>query len=184
MRTRRRRVAHSSLVATTPAIARADLTAFLGGMRSATSPGRAAGSTESSTRLDKGLAVGISLVIVGFEFEWAQMSGDDAGENLCAAAGAGCVPSLMTGMGNVLVQTPRGVSPVQIYGTAGGGMYRERYGVLDENDYGFGTNVGGGVKIDLMGPLRLRIDYRIFQLQGDAFHGTPQRIYAGANLAF
>ena len=29
-----------------------------------------------------------------------------------------------------------------------------------------GINVGGGVKVNLAGPLRLRFDYRIFTLAG------------------
>lgn len=174
----------AALVALLPAAARADATAFIGATRASTRPGSAAGTSDSSFRLDKGLAIGMSLVIVGFEFEWAQLSGDARGENLCEAGGALCVPSLATGMGNVLLQTPHGVTPVQVYGTVGAGVYRERYDLLDENDYGLATNVGGGVKIDLVGPLRLRLDYRIFKLQGDAFHGTPQRFYVGANLAF
>ena len=53
---------------------------------------------------------------------------------------------------------------VQLYVTIGGGYYRIRYESIDVQDSGFGTNVGGGVKIDLVGPLRLRLDYRVFKL--------------------
>jgi len=49
---------------------------------------------------------------------------------------------------------------------------------------GFGTNVGGGVKIDLVGPLRVRLDYRIFKLGSDAVYGTSNRFTVGANIAF
>jgi hypothetical protein len=69
---------------------------------------------------------------------------------------------------------------MQFYGTIGGGLYRERLGDLQETS--FGTNVGGGVKISLAGPLRLRLDYRIFTLGGDAQHRSVQRIYAGLTL--
>ncbi len=92
-------------------------------------------------------------------------------------------------MFNGLVQTPRGIVPkVQLYSTIGGGYYRIRYESIDVQDTGFGTNVGGGVKIDLVGPLRLRLDYRIFKLT-DTFEpagldATSQRFYAGANIAF
>jgi len=90
-------------------------------------------------------------------------------------------------MFNGLVQTPRGIVPkIQLYATIGAGYYRIRYESLDLQDTGFGTNVGGGVKIDLVGPLRLRLDYRIFKLT-DTFaelDATSQRFYAGANLAF
>ena len=48
----------------------------------------------------------------------------------------------------------------------------------------FGTNVGGGAKIKLVGPVRVRVDYRIFRLQGSPIHTTYQRFYVGANLKF
>ena len=79
-------------------------------------------------------------------------------------------------MGNVLLQTPRGLGPVQIYGTVGAGGYRERYDAIDASTTSVGTNVGGGVKINLLGPLRVRVDYRVFKLSGDAVHSTPQRL--------
>ena len=88
----------------------------------------------------------------------------------------------------MLVQTPRGMLPkVQLYATIGGGYYRIRFEPFDVQDTGFGTNVGGGVKIDLVGPLRLRLDYRVFKLTNGStsrLSSTPQRFYAGANLAF
>ena len=92
-------------------------------------------------------------------------------------------------MFNGLVQTPRGIVPkVQLYATIGGGYYRIRFEPFDVQDTGFGTNVGGGVKIDLVGPLRLRLDYRIFKLTDQfddrGIDSTSQRFYAGANLAF
>ena len=55
---------------------------------------------------------------------------------------------------------------------------------LDESTTNVGTNFGGGVKISLLGPLRVRVDYRVFKLSGDAVYETPQRFYVGANLAF
>jgi hypothetical protein len=61
-------------------------------------------------------------------------------------------------------------------------VYRERFGELTETS--FGTNFGGGAKVTLVGPLRLRIDYRVFNLRGGAAHKTPQRFYVGANLRF
>jgi hypothetical protein len=168
-----------------PGTARADLTAFFGGLfRSEIG----VGELESTTRGTRGLAVGFSLIIVGLEFEWSQTGGDDPGEGECvviADVRGVCTPGLATGMGNVLLQTPRGLLPVQLYATVGAGAYRARYEAVDENDYGFGTNVGGGAKIELIGPLRLRVDYRVFNLSGgDLVDSTPQRIYVGANLAF
>ena len=153
--------------------AAADITAFLGA------------TTDPGTRTTKGIAVGAGLVIVGFEFEYADAGGDDENEPACLEGGSGeCKPSLKTGMVNVLLQTPRGVAPLQVYGTIGGGVYRERYAATDDTDTGFGTNVGGGVKFDLVGPLRIRLDYRVFRLTGDTLNKTPKRFYAGANLSF
>jgi hypothetical protein len=40
------------------------------------------------------------------------------------------------------------------------------------------------VKWSLAGPLRLRLDYRVFTLQGEPRHSNPQRFYAGINLKF
>jgi len=44
--------------------------------------------------------------------------------------------------------------------------------------------VGGGVKMSLIGPLRLRLDYRVFTLRGSPLYEKPQRFYAGVNLKF
>jgi opacity protein-like surface antigen len=178
------------LLFATSSVASADITAFLGASRVTAAPEVVAlDAGGGEFRATKGLSVGFSLVIVGFEFEWA----DTGGSETCLGSTVSnslCAPSLMTGMGNVLLQTPKGISPVQVYGTVGAGLYRERYEFPDstaipsENDYGVGTNVGGGVKIDVAGPFRVRIDYRIFKLANNAFNSTPQRLYVGANLAF
>jgi opacity protein-like surface antigen len=171
------------LVSVTPA--RADLTAFIGSSRlTKASAAVTSDGSDHGFRMNKGLAIGFSLVIVGFEFEWANSGDDDSACEARSDFRNFCSPSLTTGMANVLLQTPHGIMPVQVYGTAGAGLYRERFDLADENDYGVGTNVGGGVKIDVVGPLRLRLDYRVFKLANDAFHRTPQRFYAGANLAF
>jgi opacity protein-like surface antigen len=55
---------------------------------------------------------------------------------------------------------------------------------VEDSETNFGLNVGGGVKVSLVGPLRLRFDYRVFTLKGDARHPRPQRLYAGVNLKF
>ena len=83
-------------------------------------------------------------------------------------------------MFNGMIMTP--TSGVQLYATAGGGFYRER--LLEQQETHFGTNVGGGAKITLVGPLRLRLDYRVFNLRGSPLHRSPHRFYAGANIAF
>jgi hypothetical protein len=120
----------------------------------------------------RGLAVGAMFLILGFEFEYANTS-----EDLDEAA-----PSLHTGMGNLVVQTPFPVAGMLFYATTGAGFYRERLAVVQETHVG--VNVGGGIKIGLAGPLRLRVDYRLFTLRGRPLHATPQRLYAGLNLGF
>ena len=91
-------------------------------------------------------------------------------------------PSLKSGMGNVLLQTPIAILRLQPYFTTGGGVYRERLGSREQT--GFGLNTGGGVKISLVGPLRLRLDYRVFKLGSDALYSPSHRFYAGLNLKF
>ena len=48
------------------------------------------------------------------------------------------------------------------YFTTGGGFYQEELGT--HSDTGFGVNTGAGVKVSLAGPIRLRVDYRLFKL--------------------
>ena len=148
------------LLALLPAPARADATAFIGS------------NTTPSSRSVKGFAVGMGLLIVAFEFEYATAS-DDA---------AALAPAMKTGMGNLLLQTPFPIFRLQPYFTTGGGMYRETLGAHQET--GVGTNVGGGVKVSLAGPLRLRVDYRVFKLGRDALNSPAHRVYAGVNLSF
>lgn len=124
----------------------ADITGFIGA------------TVTPANRLAKGFAVGGGLLVIGFEFEYSDTSDD-------AAAG---VPSLKTGMGNVLLQPPAPIFGFEPYFTAGGGVYRER---LDPHvDTSFGTNIGGGVKVTLIGPLRVRVDYRMFRLGSGALY--------------
>jgi opacity protein-like surface antigen len=145
--------------------ARADLTGFIG--RTTTPVGRTA----------MGLAAGTGLVIVGFEFEFSSTSED--------LNGAQPAPALKTYMFNGLLQTPIPIARTQFYGTIGGGIYDETLSTQPNNDQlNFGTNIGGGAKITLAGPLRLRLDYRVFTLHGNARHSPVQRIYAGINLKF
>ena len=143
------------LLAATPA--RADITAFLGL------------SPTPENHAVRGFSAGVSILVVGFEFEYARLS-EDEDERL---------PGLQTYSGNVLVQTP---TSVQLYATVGAGGYRERLAELQETHVG--VNLGGGVKIPLIGPLRVRADYRVFQLRGSPLHSTYQRFYVGGNLAF
>ena len=132
-----------------------------------------AGTTSTpSNRTARGFAIGAGLLVVAFEFEYAS-----TGEDLAEQA-----PSLRTGMGNVLLQTPFAIMGLQPYVTTGGGFYRERLDAHQETH--FGVNTGAGLKISLLGPVRARIDYRIFKLRGGALHDTVHRAYAGLNLRF
>ncbi|HEX5069379.1 MAG TPA: hypothetical protein VFV78_04120 [Vicinamibacterales bacterium] len=140
-----------------PARASADLTFFLGL------------NTTPESRSVRGVAAGVNLLIVGFEFEYANTV-ENPGKLL---------PGLMTGMFNVVVMTPTSVS---LYATAGGGAFRETLG--DSHITNWGTNIGGGVKFPLFGPLKVRVDYRIFNLRGNPHYTRPQRLYAGINWAF
>ena len=147
-----------ALLVVAPRAASADITGFLGF------------TTSPVNRTTAGFGVGMSLVIAGFEFEYSS-----AQEKEIDGA-----TSLRTGMFNGLLQTP--TSGFQLYFTVGGGVYRERWRDVQETN--FGTNIGGGVKLHLAGPLRARFDFRIFNLRGEALYPHPKRFYAGLNVAF
>ncbi|HEY7789819.1 MAG TPA: hypothetical protein VIC33_04860 [Vicinamibacterales bacterium] len=138
----------------------ADITAFIGATPTPVS------------RQARGFAVGAGLLVVGFEFEYSSVKEDPINGG----------PSLKTGMGNILLQTPVPIFGFQPYWTAGAGLYHEGLGTVGITNVG--ANTGGGVKLSLVGPLRLRIDYRVFTLRGNPPQPHPQRIYAGLNLAF
>jgi hypothetical protein len=143
-------------LAATASPARADLTAFIGL------------SPTPENHLTRGFAIGVSLLVIGFEFEYAHLS-EEQDEAL---------PGLKTYSGNLLVQTP---TSTQLYATIGGGGYQEALGPLQESHVGI--NLGGGIKFPLLGPIRVRADYRVFQLRGSPIHTTYQRFYVGGNLA-
>jgi hypothetical protein len=138
----------------------ADLTAFLGI------------TPTPENRVARGFSGGLGLLIVGFEFEYANTPEDDDDP----------LPGLRTWSGNVLLQTPVDLGGVQLYGTVGFGAYHEE--LRDVGETNAAVNLGGGAKIRLVGPLRLRLDYRVFQLQGSPLDDTYHRFYAGANLRF
>src|SRR5437899_8805684 len=93
--------------------AAADVTGFIGA------------TTTPANRLVRGVAAGGGLLIIGFEFEYADTTDDPP-----AAA-----PSLKSGMGNVLLQTPVPIFGVEPYFTTGGGIYRERLGNLVDTGF-------------------------------------------------
>jgi|SRR4051812_13148723 hypothetical protein len=143
-----------------PRHAFADITGFFGVNTSPTSRGT------------KGFAIGAGLLIVGFEFEYANTN-----EDLSSGA-----PALTTGLGSILLQTPVALGGFQPYFETGGGYYREELGA--RTDQGFAVGTGGGVKISLAGPLRLRVDYRVLNLGSSALTSPAHRLYAGINLKF
>ena len=148
------------LAAATPAFA--DATFFIGN------------TSTPSSRQAKGFALGAGLLVVGGEFEYSNTT--EKPED-----GA---PSLKTFMGNLLLQTPGAILGIQPYFTTGAGVYRESLSTADRQETQFGANTGGGAKISLIGPLRARVDYRVFKLKGSPMHDVVHRLYAGINLRF
>jgi len=138
----------------------ADITGFIGA------------NITPKSRHTEGFAVGGGLVILGFEFEYASAPQEPAAQ----------APSLNSGMGNVLLQAPFSIYGFQPYATAGAGIYRET--LLTHQQTGLGLNTGGGVKITLAGPVRLRLDYRVFKLGDGALDSPVHRVYVGLNLKF
>src|SRR5688572_10488411 len=127
---RKLRILTAVLVLTAlPRTAAADITAFLGI------------TPTPENHVVRGLAVGLGLLIIGFEGEYANVA-ENEDESL---------PGLQTFSGNVLLQTPIEVSGVQLYGTAGAGLYRER--LVERQETHLASNLGGGVKIRVLGPL-------------------------------
>ena len=146
-----------------PVSAFADATAFIGV------------HTNPERQAMRGFAGGFSLVIVGFEGEYSQ-----AGEDESAG-----VPSLTTVSGNVFLQTPIPVFHTRFYLTTGTGVYREKGDAVGHQETNLVFNTGGGAKITLAGPLRLRLDYRVLKLRGEPLRPSAvHRLYAGINLGF
>jgi opacity protein-like surface antigen len=140
--------------------ARADVTLFLGA------------NTTPANRAVRGAALGTGLLFLGFEGEYAFTPDDPTAQ----------APSLTTGSANLLVQTPVAFFGFQPYLTAGTGLYRESLGTHHDTNIAF--NTGGGVKVTLIGPVRVRVDYRVFKLGSGALNSPAHRIYAGLNLKF
>jgi opacity protein-like surface antigen len=136
----------------------ADITGFIGA------------TTTPANRLVRGVAAGGGFLVIGFEFEYADTTDDPTA----------LAPSLRSGMGNVLLQPPVPIFGVEPYFTAGGGIYRETLGA--HVDTSFGMNIGGGVKVTLVGPLRVRVDYRVFKLGSGALYSPAHRVYVGLNV--
>jgi len=156
--TRHRHFALATLLLLVAAPARADITGFIGA------------NLTPANRQVLGGAFGIGLLVVGFEGEYAFTPDDPKAS----------APALTTGMANLLLQTPVAIFGFQPYFTTGAGLYRETLGTHQDTSFGF--NSGGGVKVSLIGPLRLRVDYRVFKLGSDALYSPAHRVYVGLNV--
>ena len=131
----------------------------------------------SGARLITGASIGFFYPalgsIGGWEVEYARTRGGTQS------------PGIYTLGASLLVQSLPNADGLQFYGALGGGSYtRDEAGSL------FQANVGGGLKVRLAGPLRLRFDYRLYILQrsdaGEFFteHRHPQRVTVGIGLGF
>src|SRR5262249_35585983 len=103
-----------ALIAACATPARADVTGFLGA------------NTTPSNRHVPGGALGFGVLIIGVELEYAPTADDPT-------AGA---PSLKTGMGNFMLQTPGEIHGLQPYFTTGGGFYHEALGSFSDTGFG------------------------------------------------
>lgn len=124
-----------------------------------------------------GVAVGVKPrpSPVSFEVEFARTRGD-------SAAG---VPAIVTFSGNLLVQVPVRRSRVQVCVTFGVGIYVQQSdrGTSEPND---ARNIGGGLKVRLAGPFKLRVDYRkilLSRIVGE-YHSNEQRLSVGIVAGF
>ena len=138
----------------------ADATVFVG-----SSPASADGSV-------LGAALGISRRAIGFEFEYAR----------ARPAGPGAGPRVHSGLLSLLVRTPRRIARMRLYASLGAGLYRESGGPRAGTNLASGA--GGGIDVAILGPLGLRVDYRVLRFRGPAPGHPRQRLYAGAHLAF
>jgi hypothetical protein len=126
-----------------------------------------------------GFSFGHRPSAVGFEIEYLSTLGQTTpGDYSAGGAFASLIVQAVT------------ISNVQIFAVGGVGIWAEgfagkRTGVLNAG------NVGGGVLVALAGPLRLRLDYRLFLLGKVEEEGGiapsrkhPQRIAAGLYFDF
>ena len=91
---------------------------------------------------------------------------------------------------NYLIQTPTRRRRPQLYGSLGFGIYGETTSDgRGSGEVGVGS-MGAGVKVRLAGPLRIRLEYRLFRL-GDPVDASPdlmihrnqQRVSIGVGVA-
>ena len=119
-----------------------------------------------------GVAVGVRPrpTAVSLEFEYSR-SGSDPAEG---------VPAIVTFSVNFLLQFPVQPSRYQFYGTFGVGVYGLLRDSTSSEPDGV-RNFGGGAKITVAGPFKLRVDYRAFRLAPipREYHSNEHRLYVG-----
>jgi hypothetical protein len=125
-----------------------------------------------------GIAVGVKprdRTPLGLEFEYARSRRDPASG----------VPGIVTVAGNFVIQPALKWSRVRVYATLGVGGYvlLRDHGSSEAND---ARNFGGGVKMTIAGPFKLRMDYRRFLLAriGGEYHSNEHRLYLGIVAGF
>jgi hypothetical protein len=125
-----------------------------------------------AVRPTMGFAVGGGVAPTGFELELAR-----SGSRLSKGA-----PSLNTYMVNFFGSFPVPVERLRIYAIGGIGIWNEQF----EAGHGageFGKNLGVGALYEIAGPLKARLDYRVYFLNDsqDAHpvYPHPQRLTVG-----
>jgi len=96
------------------------------------------------------------------------------------------VPSIVTFAGNFLVQVPVRQSRFELYAAFGVGFYILQPDHQSGEDSDSAWNFGGGAKVTLAGPLKLRMDYRVFRLAPipDRHHSDLRRLSLGIVAGF
>lgn len=135
--------------------------------------------TTSAPHPTVGIAWGHWPGPVGFEVEYAGTVG----------RATAAKPSVGTIMVNVLVQTPARIHGARVYALGGFGLYGEEGGGRGSGEVS-AKDIGVGAAVPLGGPLKLRLDYRLYLLgPGDGSLGSPishhpRRLSAAFSLGF
>ena len=140
------------------------------------------GITAGAVRPTADVAIGVVRSVGGFELDYAQTTG----------AGTLARHSIGTFGVNLVLQTPPRANGLQFLGFVGFGLYGETTGI---GGPGSGEvlykTIGGGTKVPLAGPLKVRLDYRVVLPgeAGDASAGFTvqhhlQRISVGITAVF
>jgi hypothetical protein len=113
---------------------------------------------------------------VSIEFEYSRSRSDPTRP----------VPAIVTLAGNFLVQVPVRQSRFELYGAFGVGFYVLQPDPQSGEDADSAWNFGGGAKVTLAGPLKLRIDYRVFRLAASPgrHHSDLRRLSVGIVAGF